>query len=145
MRTNVGSIMTTWLPRFFVLLLLVLPFVPVVAVEPDDTEIARLVRQLGSDDFDQREAATTRLKAIGEPALDAVTKAATSSDPEVRHRAEDIILTIEGKLFGEFCLIGHTAGVWGVAVSHRRAVVSQLPDSTRLPSGERAAVVTSCV
>jgi hypothetical protein len=35
--------MTTWLPRCVALLLLVLPFVPVVADDPDDAEIARLV------------------------------------------------------------------------------------------------------
>ena len=39
--------MTTRLPRWFALLLLVLPFVPVVAVAPDDKDIERLVKQLG--------------------------------------------------------------------------------------------------
>jgi hypothetical protein len=38
--------MTTWLPRGFACLVLLLPFVPVVAAAPDDAEIARLVKQL---------------------------------------------------------------------------------------------------
>ena len=36
---------------------------------PSPAEIARLTEQLGDDDFDTREAATERLKQIGEPAL----------------------------------------------------------------------------
>jgi hypothetical protein len=70
--------MTTWLPRWFACLILLLPFIPVVAAAPDDVEIARLVEQLGSDEFMKREVATTRLKEIGEPALDALHQAATS-------------------------------------------------------------------
>jgi hypothetical protein len=33
-------------------------------------EIERLVKQLGSDDYDQREAATKALEAVGKPSLD---------------------------------------------------------------------------
>ena len=52
------------------LLVLVLLSVPlVVAAAPDDGEIARLVKQLGDDDFDKREAASKRLTETGEPAL----------------------------------------------------------------------------
>ena len=63
--------MTTWVIRCFAGLLLVLPFVPAVADDPDDKEIARLVKQLGSSDFRMRDAATKRLKELGEPAVDA--------------------------------------------------------------------------
>src|SRR5213592_2737473 len=90
--------MTTWLPRCVALLVLVLPFVSVVAVDADDQEIARLVKQLGSDKFKEREAATKRLKEIGEPALEALLKAATSDDAEVRCRAEQIVDRIERSL-----------------------------------------------
>ena len=45
--------MTASLPRCVALLLLVLPFVPAVAVAHDDTEVERLIKQLGSDEFDQ--------------------------------------------------------------------------------------------
>ena len=58
--------MTTWLTRCFAGLLLVLPFIPVVAVAPDDKEIARLVKQLGSSDFRTRQAATKRLSEIND-------------------------------------------------------------------------------
>ena len=57
--------MTASLPRCVALLLLVLPFVPAVAVAHDDTEVERLIKQLGSDKFTEREAATKRLHQIG--------------------------------------------------------------------------------
>src|SRR5438552_2008573 len=90
--------MTTWLPRWIAFLMFVLPFIPVVAADPDDAEIARLVKQLGDDDFYKREAASKRLAEIGEPAFDALHKAETSDDLEVRHRAENIVAVIEDKL-----------------------------------------------
>ena len=85
--------MTTWLPRWFACLVLLLPIVPVAAA-PDDAEITRLIKQLGDDEFDKREAATTRLAEIGEPSLDALHKAETSNDAEVRCRAMRVILAI---------------------------------------------------
>ena len=97
--------MTTWLTRCVALVLLVLPFVPAVADDPDDKEIARLVKQLGSSDFRLRDAATKRLKEIGKPALDALAKATTPL--ETRRRAEAIIAATEDKLYPEFCLPGH--------------------------------------
>lgn len=60
--------------------------------------IASLIRQLGDDDFAKREAATEELDAIGEPALDALRKAATDDDPEIRRRAEKILGAIAGRL-----------------------------------------------
>src|SRR5206468_12498964 len=99
--------MTTWLIRCFAFLLLMLPFVPAVADDPDDKEIARLVKQLGSSDFRTREAATKRLTEIGEPALDALRNVTTSL--ESRRRAEQIVAVIENKLYGaELRLTGHT-------------------------------------
>src|SRR3989440_3372751 len=88
--------MTTWLIRCFAGLLLVLPFVPAVADDPDDKEIARLVKQLGSAKFKEREAATKRLTEIGEPALDALGKAKDTL--EMRRRAEQIVDRIERRL-----------------------------------------------
>jgi tetratricopeptide (TPR) repeat protein len=60
---------------------------------PIDTAlIDRLIRQLGSEKFDEREAALKRLKQIGAPALGALREAARkSSDAEVRRRAEQLI------------------------------------------------------
>src|SRR5262245_27268005 len=105
--------MTSWFPRCVALLLLTLPFVTIVAVAGGDTEVERLIKQLGSDDFDERETATKRLQEIGEPALGALDKAATSAGAEVRLRAEHIL----DKLYPELRLTGHTGAVWNVSIS----------------------------
>src|SRR5438132_13724305 len=78
--------MTSWLIRCFAGLLLVLPFVPAVADDPADKEIARLVKQLGSSDLRTRDAATKGLTEIGEPALDGLGTAKETLD--VRRLAE---------------------------------------------------------
>jgi uncharacterized protein (TIGR03067 family) len=65
-----------------------------------DTEaerIARLVKQLGDDDFAKREAASKELDGIGEPALPALRKAASNDDPEIRLRAERILRDIAAR------------------------------------------------
>src|SRR5437762_14292538 len=80
--------MNTWLIRCFAFLLLLLPFVPAVADDPDDKEIACLVNQLGSSDFRARDAATKRLKQLGEPAADARIRAMTTNDEEARPRPD---------------------------------------------------------
>src|SRR5437588_6020506 len=67
--------MNTWLIRGFAFLLLMLPFVPAVADDPDDKEIARLVKQLGSDVFEERDAATKRLGEMADSLLKALDKA----------------------------------------------------------------------
>jgi WD40 repeat protein len=86
--------------------------------EPSPAELARLIRQLGDDDFEAREAATARLKEIGEPALPVLQKALASNDAEVRRRAETIVAAIEDRLYAELlCLTGHTGPVWSVCVS----------------------------
>jgi hypothetical protein len=63
------------------------------AAKPD--RVAALTKQLGDDAFAKREAASKELEDIGEPALAALRKAATSSDDlEIRRRAERIIQTL---------------------------------------------------
>src|SRR4051794_5552289 len=111
-----------WLPRCVALLLsLVLPFVFVGAAAPpagpSGAEIGRLIEKLGDDDFDVREAATERLMLAGEPALAALRKALSSDDLEVRRRARRIVDSVEGRLYPELRLTGHTREVWGVCVS----------------------------
>src|SRR5207244_9164383 len=86
--------MTTWSIRCFAFLLLMLPLVPAVADDPDDKEIARLVKQLGSSDYRTRDTATKRLKELGESALDAVIRAMMTNDVEARRRAEAILTEI---------------------------------------------------
>jgi uncharacterized protein (TIGR03067 family) len=58
------------------------------AEENVDNRISLLIVQLGDDVFAVREAASSELMAIGEPALGSLRIAATSSDPEIRWRAE---------------------------------------------------------
>jgi uncharacterized protein (TIGR03067 family) len=54
--------------------------------------IARLIRQLGDESFKEREAATSELHAIGEPALEHLrTAAASNDDAEIRLRASQIV------------------------------------------------------
>jgi hypothetical protein len=63
------------------------------AAESD--RVAALIKQLGDDRFAKRKAASKELEDIGEPALAALRKAATSRDDlEIRRRAERIIQTI---------------------------------------------------
>jgi WD40 repeat protein len=102
------------------LLLCLAALLPTAAppADPASAEVARLIRQLGNDDFETREAATTRLNDIGEPALPALHEALASKDAEVRRRAETIVAAIESKLYVELlCLSGHTSPVWSVCIS----------------------------
>jgi hypothetical protein len=62
------------------------------------TEIGRLIRQLGDDDFDVRESASKQLEKLGEPALAALRKALTSDDLEIRRRASRLILRISDRI-----------------------------------------------
>jgi len=57
-------------------------------------QAARLVAELGSDDFDTRERAVRELEALGPAVGPALQKATTSSDPEVRRLA----LQVAGKI-----------------------------------------------
>jgi hypothetical protein len=52
---------------------------------PSDAD--RLVRQLGSDRFEEREAASKALEAIGLPAFAALRDALEDEDAEIRRRA----------------------------------------------------------
>src|SRR5207249_3594946 len=101
---------------------------PFPAPSDQGKEIDRLIRQLGSRQFAEREAASKRLEAIGEPTLDALHKAAEdSTDAEVRKRSQAVLRAIQQRLFGEVRRFkGHTNWVIGVAIS---------PDGRRALSG----------
>src|SRR5262245_34585489 len=59
---------------------------------PSAAEIARLIEQLGSKEFDKRDEASKKLAAIGPPAQDALAAAAKDSgDPEIRSRAGRLV------------------------------------------------------
>jgi hypothetical protein len=55
------------------------------------------IRDLGSDDWKKREAATAALSAMGDEALPSLEKAAQDKDPEVRWRAERAIQSIRAR------------------------------------------------
>ena len=74
------------------------------AEKPDAARIAKLIAQLGSDDFDDREKASADLAAIGEPALDALRQAVKSTDEEVHRRAATLVGGIEKRLESEAAL-----------------------------------------
>jgi uncharacterized protein (TIGR03067 family) len=60
-----------------------------------DDRIASLVRELGDDEFQVRQAASQELVNIGEPALPLLTKAeASNPDPEIRWRAAEAVRTV---------------------------------------------------
>jgi uncharacterized protein (TIGR03067 family) len=84
-------------PHTFVSLLLLVvagvqPGGPAGESEPD--RVVRLIKQLGDTKFAKREEASKALDAIGEPALDALRKALSDSDPEVRRRAGRILAAV---------------------------------------------------
>lgn len=62
---------------------------------PNKEQIDKLIDQLGSGVFAEREKASKELAAIGVPVLEALRKAAKSDDAEVRKRAEELIPKIE--------------------------------------------------
>ncbi len=77
-----------------------LPSIP-QAAPPEETEgerVRRLIRQLGSDEFAEREAATRLLDVFGPAALDALRQAAQSPDEEVSRRARELVRKIEQRL-----------------------------------------------
>lgn len=77
---------------------------------PAPQEIAKLVVQLGADDFAVREAAQKKLEAIGEPALDALRQATAGDDAEVKARAAQLVQSITAKLVGAEA--AKLQGVW---------------------------------
>ena len=82
-------------------------------------EIDRLIKQLGSDDFDKREAASSALEAIGESALKALSEAeAGSPDAEVVLRAAQVIKAVNASLNKRMRPFeGHQGWVLSVAFS----------------------------
>lgn len=68
------------------------------AVSPEmQARIAKLIEQLGADDFRAREAASRELEGLGAEAKEALAKAVrTSESPEVRWRAEQLLRRLEG-------------------------------------------------
>jgi HEAT repeat protein len=60
-----------------------------------EKELKRLIDQLGSERFEDREQATQELSKLGKSALPSLKEAAKSPDAEVRHRAQQLIARME--------------------------------------------------
>jgi HEAT repeat protein len=67
---------------------------------PNATRIEQLIKQLGSPEFEEREAANKALEAIGPPALDALDAAVSNADPEIRRRVFALLDSIETRHYG---------------------------------------------
>ena len=86
---RIGSNKQAFRPTIAALFALIPPRTP-----PEAAAIADLIRKLGSDQFKQRADAERALRAIGQPALTALDKAATDPDAEIARRAKDCRETI---------------------------------------------------
>ena len=70
------------------------------AAEADKEAIAKLIRQLGDDNYKVRRDAQAKLIEVGEPAIPQLTEALKSSDVEVQNRAEKALAEIRRGAFG---------------------------------------------
>jgi hypothetical protein len=64
----------------------------------DPATIDKLIKQLSSDVFAEREKAGQELERIGAPALEALRKAAQSEEADLKKRAEEILAKVEKKV-----------------------------------------------
>src|SRR5262245_29430935 len=106
-----------------------------VAGVEDGDEVPKLIKQLGSDTFAEREAASRKLEALGEKVWYTLRRAAEeTTDPEVRRRAGELAEAIEQQHYKEVLrLEGHEAQINQMVVSTdvKRIVTSSLDESVR--------------
>src|SRR5260370_26384354 len=74
------------------------PFEATASAPMNSAEVTKLISQLGSNQFKEREAATQALNVLGAPALTPLRQAAQAKDPEIRHRAEILAQQIQKRL-----------------------------------------------
>ncbi len=102
---------------------------PAVKAERDADVIARLIKNLDSDDFGKRETAQRELAKIGLAAEEALHKAAQSDSAEMRFRAEAILKKLKhGDIKPQHELPGSPFDVHAIAFS---------PDGKWLASGRQ--------
>ena len=70
--------------------------VRVAQPEADAAEAAKLVQQLGAEDFDRREAAQKALAKLGKRALAQIEAGVKSKDAEIATRCEQLLATLKG-------------------------------------------------
>jgi tetratricopeptide (TPR) repeat protein len=71
------------------------------AADPPAADIPALVKALGADDFDEREAAEKALVKLGAKAVMALREATRSDDPEVVFRAKRALVALEWAVPGD--------------------------------------------
>jgi len=74
------------------------------AQKADNEKIAKLIEDLGSDEFEERQKAFEQLGKIGAPALEALRKATESKDAEVRKKAKQLVAVIAKDVEGKAIL-----------------------------------------
>lgn len=72
--------------------------VTIAGLAAEGARIDRLIDQLSSNNFSEREEATKALDSVGAPALEPLKKAVKSNDAETRRRAEELVSRIEKRL-----------------------------------------------
>jgi hypothetical protein len=88
---------------FLILISMLTPDLRLLA--PDAARIDQLITQLGSEFYDEREAATKALNRASAPALEPLQRACEGSDDaEIRRRAERLIKAIEPRVREERAL-----------------------------------------
>ncbi|MCH2204468.1 MAG: hypothetical protein MK132_01150 [Lentisphaerales bacterium] len=80
--------------KFFWKSIFILLFININLVAQDQG-LKSLVNQLGAENYQDREAATTQLWEMGKKALEALKEATQSSDPEISDRAKLLVARIE--------------------------------------------------
>jgi uncharacterized protein (TIGR03067 family) len=106
--------------------------------EPWQPDIERLIQQLGSKRFREREAATKALDKVGEPALEPLRKAAKDdADAEVRRRAQEAVKRLDAR---------RRLGTWHIVrAEFRGQVLKKLPldnyELTFTPDGVEGALL----
>jgi RNA polymerase sigma factor (sigma-70 family) len=104
-------------------------------VAPDGRDIERLIKQLGNDEYEEREAATSALKKVGKPALKALGEAATeNADAEVRTRAAALVVAIRDSLIRSIDLGPHV----NQKLTERFHNYREGNDLATLPTGRRS-------
>lgn len=86
--------------RLVLQVILALLLAPLALAQPPQgtgPPVVQLIEQLGSQSFQEREAATRALEARGVPALVALHEAVTSADPEVRRRTKRLVDSIQAR------------------------------------------------
>lgn len=110
---------------------------PNVSLSPGDAaRVERLISQLGSNNYEEREAATEQLSSIGLAALEPLRSAFLASDDlEVRLRIEDIV-------FSAYLMINVYDQYGFLGISQRQVTATNLDDK-RIPAGHVGIVIRS--